>query len=411
MRIALNAWFVDRPTTGSGQYLAHLLAEYATSPTGHHFLLCGRAGQPIPDLPGLSSPSFEWWTVQTPFDGSLPFAVRRAPSIVRRPPSSPVRHLAKLWFEQVGFPRACRRWGADVAHTPYWASPLAGHTPVVVTIHDLIPVLLPGYRGGRLGRLYTHLVTLSAHRAAHVITDSYASRRDIVARLRIPAERVEAIHLAAGDRFQPVSDPTALDRARAKYGLPPRYLLYLGGFDQRKNVQSILHAYARLGLSDVHLVIAGKLPAHDTAFTPSPRRIADELGISERVRLTGWVDEEDKPALYSGAIALVFPSRYEGFGLPPLEAMSCGTPAIVSDRSSLPEVVGEGGTCVDPDDLDALVRAMRRLATDTALHDRLREAALKQAARFSWRKAAQATLAAYERVSRSTNDTLKGSVP
>jgi glycosyltransferase involved in cell wall biosynthesis len=405
MRIALNAWFIDQPTTGSGQYLAHLLAEYTAQPAGPRFLLCGRAGQPIPDLPGLSSPIFEWLTVQTPFDGSLPSvlrppssALRRPSSVAPRPSSNLARHLAKLWFEQVGFPRACRRWGADIAHTPYWASPLFCRMPTVVTIHDLIPMLLPAYSGGRLGQLYVRLVTLSARRAAHVFTDSHASRRDIIARLRVPASRVEAIHLAASDHFQPVTDPEALDRARIKYGLPPRYLLYLGGFDQRKNVQSILRAYARLGLADVHLVIAGKLPAHDTAFTPHPQRIADDLGISERVCLTGWVEEEDKPALYSGAIALVFPSHYEGFGLPPLEAMSCGTPAIASDRSSLPEVVGVGGICLDPDDLDALSLAMRRLATDTILHESLRAAALRQAARFSWRNTAQATLAAYERV-------------
>ena len=376
MRIALNAWFIDRPTTGSGQYLAHLLAKYAARPAGHRFLLCGRAGQQSPDLTHADPACFEWQALHAPFGN---------------------RHLAKLWFEQVGFPRACRRWSADLAHTPYWASPLFSRTPTVVTIHDLIPMLLPAYGGGRLGRLYVRLVTLSARRAAHVLTDSHASRRDIVARLHIPAGRVEAIHLAAGDHYQPVNEPQILDRVRTKYGLPSRYLLYLGGFDVRKNVQSILHAYARLGLADVHLVIAGKLPPHDTAFTPHPQRIADELGISKRVRLTGWVDEEDKPALYSAAIALVFPSRYEGFGLPPLEAMSCGTPAIVSDRSSLPEVVGAGGVCVDPDDVGALAAVMRSVVVDNSLHEGLCAAALTQAARFSWHNTAQATLAAYER--------------
>jgi glycosyltransferase involved in cell wall biosynthesis len=423
MRIALNAWFIGQPTTGSGQYLAHLLAEYAARPAGHRVLLCGRTGQQSPDATNADPASFEWQNLHTPFDDGLSSVARRPSSVIRRslsvaprPSSNLKRHLAKLWFEQVGFPRACRRWGADLAHTPYWASPLFSRTPTVVTIHDLIPILLPAYGGGQLGRLYVRLVTLSARRAAHVLTDSHASRRDIVARLHVPASRVEAIHLAAGDHFQPVNDPQALDQARDKYALPPRYLLYLGGFDVRKNVQSILRAYARLGLANVHLVIAGKLPADDTAFTPHPQRIADELGISERVCLTGWVDEEDKPALYSRAIALVFPSRYEGFGLPPLEAMSCGTPAIVSDRSSLPEIVGEGGICVDPDDLDALSQAMRRLATDTALHDSLRAAALSQSARFSWRNTAQATLAAYERsrpqVGRANRkNALKGDIP
>jgi glycosyltransferase involved in cell wall biosynthesis len=381
MRIALNAWFMDQPTTGSGQYLAHLLAEYAAHPLGHRFLLCGHAGtQPPADL---ASPHFEWQALRTPFDAHRSSALGR--------------HLAKVWFEQQGIPRACRRWGADLVHVPYWASPLFCRIPAVVTIHDLIPTLLPAYRGGALGRLYNRLVTLSARRAAYVLTDSHASRQDIVDHLGIPPQRVEAIPLAAGSRFRPVRDPQVLEHAKRKYGLDSRYWLYLGGFDVRKNVPAILRAYARLDRTDLRLVIAGRLPTSDTPFTPHPRRVAGELGISERVHLTGWVDEEDKPALYTMAAALVFPSSYEGFGLPPLEAMSCGTPAIVSDRGSLPEVVGPGGLCVDPDDIEALAGAMREIAVDVSLYERMRAAALQQAARFSWAKTAQATLSAYGR--------------
>ena len=393
MRIALNAWFIDQPTTGSGQYLVHLLAEYAAHPAGHRFLLCGRAGQKQPALPGLSSPAFEWQTLRTPFDAGPPFTLG--------PPSSALRcHLAKVWFEQVSFPRAGRRWGAELLHIPYWASPLIGRMPAVVTIHDLIPLLMPAYGGGRLGQMYVRLVALSARRAAHVLTDSYASRQDIVAYLGIPPRRVETIHLAAGAHLAPVSDPRVLEGARLKYALPPRYLLYLGGFDVRKNVPALLQAYARLDRTDIGLVIAGKLPAHDTPFTPHPGRIAGELGISNRVHLIGRVDEQDKAAIYSLATGLVFPSYYEGFGLPPLEAMSCGTPVIVSNRSSLPEIAGAGGLHVEPGDIDALVDAMRRLTTDPALGWELRSAALQQASRFAWRNTAQATLAAYKRSSR-----------
>ena len=383
MRIALNAWFIDQPNTGSGQYLTHLLAEYAVRPTGHRFLLCGHAQQTPSCLLGLPSQSFQWQTLRTPFDAV--------------PSSALSRHLAKVWFEQVGFPHAGRRWQADLLHVPYWASPLISRIPAVVTIHDLIPMLMPAYGGGRLGRLYIRLVALSARRAAHVLTDSYASRQDIVAHLSIPPQRIETIHLAASTRFQPVSDPQRLAQVRKKYALPPRYFLYLGGLDVRKNVPAILRAYAQLDLTDIELVIAGKLPARDTPFTPHPQRIAGELGISERVYMTGWVDEKDKPALYSMATALVFPSHYEGFGLPPLEAMSCGTPAIVSDRSSLPEVVGAGGLHVDAENLNALSEAMQRLATDTRLYQELRTNALIQATRFSWRNTAQVTLAAYQR--------------
>ena len=160
-------------------------------------------------------------------------------------------NLAKLWFEQVTFPRACRRLRADVAFVPYWGSPWWRPCPMVVTVHDLIPLLLPLYRGGMLQRAYTALVSRTARRAAAVLTDSEASKRDIIAHLGIPAERVHAIHLAADPRYRPVSDPDELTRIRAKYDLPDApFLLYLGGFDARKNVGRMIEAYARMRTGD-----------------------------------------------------------------------------------------------------------------------------------------------------------------
>ena len=395
MRIALNAWFINQPATGSGQYLTHLLAEYGARYAQHKFLLCEHASHAktprspnstdrpasITPLDALEQPTscFERQILRTPFDGYS-------------------RHLAKLWFEQVSFPHACRRWGPDAIHVPYWASPLFSPPPTVVTVHDLIPVLLPGYRGGPSGRLYTYLVTQSARRAAYVLTDSQVSRQDIVRHLHIPPHRVKAIHLAADDRFRPVRDPRILEQVRCKYALPSCYMLYLGGFDVRKNVTGTLRAFARLDIREADLVIAGRLPRQDSDSYPDPRPIAGELNILDRVRFTGWVDKDDKPALYSAAIAFLFPSYYEGFGLPPLEAMACGTPVIVSDRGSLPEVVGAAGLCIDPDDVSALAWAMHLVVSDTTLHEELQRASLAQARRFSWQRTAQATMAAYRRV-------------
>ena len=377
MRIAINAWFADQPTTGSGQYLTHLLAEYAAHGGDDRYLLCGRADQ-SPPVQAAAHPAFEWQALRTPLDRAE-------------------RHLAKLWFEQVTLPRACRRWGADVLHVPYWAAPVLPPAPTLVTVHDLIPLLLPAYSGGKLGKGYTRLVAWSARRATRVLTDSHASRRDIIEHLGIPAERVQTIHLAAEARFHPVDAPDELARVRKKYDLPADFLLYLGGFDVRKNVPGILRAFAQIDHPQVRLVIAGKLPARDTAFLPDPRRIAGELGIVDRVRFTQWVDEADKPAMMSSAIAFVFPSHYEGFGLPPLEAMSCGTPVIVSDRGSLPEIAGDGGLCVTPDDPGAIAAAMDRLITEPSLRERLRAAGLAQARRFDWERCARETSAAYRR--------------
>ncbi|MBM4465119.1 MAG: glycosyltransferase family 4 protein [Chloroflexi bacterium] len=363
MRIGINALFLGRPDTGSGQYTQNLLeALTKVDPTNEY----------LPFSPGPAPPT----------------------SNIQYPISNP----AKLWFEQVSFPRVCRH--LDLAHVPYFASPLFPTVPTVVTVHDLIPLILPAYRGSLLVRLYTRLVAAAARKAEAVITVSLASQRDIVRCLHIPPERVHVTYEAAGDVFQPVEDEAQLAVVCQKYALPERYLLYLGGFDQRKNLSTLLRAFALL----VHrqplarLVIAGQLPARDSPLFPDPGRLAGELGVEEKVIFTAWVPEEDKPALFSGAVAFVFPSLYEGFGLPPLEAMACGTPVIVSNCSSLPEVVGEGGMLVEPTDVEALAEAMGALWADDALRAELRQRALAQAAKFSGEQMAQETLAVYRKV-------------
>lgn len=356
MRIALNAWFWDQPETGSGQYTRRL---------AEHLAALDPAVEVVPVFPR-----------------------RRG-------------NLSKVYFEQVAFPREARRLRADLAHVPYWAPPLAPTVPTVVTVHDLIPLLLRPYRGGPLVRLYTALVSAATPSATLVLTDSEASRRDIVAHLCLPAERVRAVPLAADARFSPSSQPE--DRAvRARYGLPDRYVLYLGGFDVRKNVAAALTAYLWVGPvlgAECPLVLAGRLPDRDTPFMPDPRRIAQELGLKpEWVRFLGPVPEAEKPALYRGAVAFIFPSRYEGFGLPPLEALACGTPVVGSDAASLPEVVGDAGILLPPDDAEGMAGAILQLAQDEEFREAMRLRALAQAARFSWEETARQTLQAYRDV-------------
>jgi len=247
--------------------------------------------------------------------------------------------------------------------------------------------------------LYTHLVAAAARRASLIITDSLASKNDIVRHLRVPAARVRVIYLAADPSCRPVTDRKALAAVRRKYGLPDTYLLYLGGFDQRKNLDALLRAYHRasrvMGSKAPPLVVAGRLPTIDTALFPDPKRIAEELGIGQKIIFTGWVAEEDKPALYSGALFFAFPSLYEGFGLMPLEAMSCGTPALASRTSSLPEVVGDGGLLVDPEDVDEISQAIIVLLRDSELREQLSKDALAQAAKFDWKRTAEQTLVVY----------------
>jgi glycosyltransferase involved in cell wall biosynthesis len=367
MHLAINAYFWDRPDTGSGQYIRQLAAHLTGLATDLRITLVA------PRPAGTA-------------DHRLPASCTWHPA-----PGRP-GHLGKVLFEQSAFPRACREVGADLALVPYWGSPLRSPVPLVVTIHDLIPLLLREYRGGPLGRLYTGLVAAAARGAQQVITDSHASRDDILTHLRLPAERVWAIHLAAGDHFRPGPPDPAV---AAKYGLPDQYTLYLGGFDLRKNLETLLHAYRYVGPAigdEFPLVLAGRPVRSGSPRFPDLEALIRELDLGEYVHITGYIDEADKPAVYRGAAALVQLSHYEGFGLTPLEAMSCGTPVVASDRSSLPEVVGAAGFTLDPADVEGIAGAIIACAIQDDLKADLRRRGLEQAARFSWRRTAEETL-------------------
>lgn len=371
MRVAINGWFWARSETGSGQYLRHLVAAFSALPATWdvHVLL------PVHSVLPVSSTRVTFHAL-------------------------PAGHgnVGKLLWEQVTVPCAARQMGADVLHIPYWAPPLCAAQAVVVTIHDLIPLLLPEYQGGLLVRLYTRFVCATTTRVALVLTDSAASRQDIVRNLHVPPSRVQAIHLAAAAAYHAV--PRREDaQTLSDLGIQPGYVLYLGGFDVRKNVRVVCAAFARLlqVVPDARLVIAGKLPSCDSVFAPDPRRLAQAAEIpASAVIFTGFVPDAQTPALYRGARVFIFPSTFEGFGLPPLEALSCGVPVVAGNTSSLPEVVGDGGVLVSSDDVTGMVQALHRFLTDDVFHAAMRQRALRQAKRFSWSQTAELTVAAYQ---------------
>ncbi len=381
MRLGINGFFWNRETTGSGQYT--------------HQLVDGLAG-----LPG--APEYVLFRPGTVDQGrNAPATVGRMEEFLVAPPIPLTENLSKVWFEQVSFPRACLDQEVDVAHVPYFAPPVRDGGRMVVTIHDLIPLILPAYRGSILVRLYTRLVATGARRARAIITDSDSSRQDILDLLAVAPGRVHVVYLAVSEAFKPVEDPKKLDVIREKYNLPSEYILYLGGFDQRKNVTTLILAFAKMIESPsakAHLVIAGRLPTQNSAFFPDPRPTVERAGVQDRVSFIGWVPEEDKPAVFSEAGMFIFPSLYEGFGLPPLEAMSCGAPVIASNRGSLPEIVGEGGLLIDPLDVNGLAAAMTALAQDEGRRRELAAKGLHQARRFSWQKTVAETLEVYRAV-------------
>lgn len=376
--VALNAWFWDRPDTGSGQYVRQLVSAFV-----------GTGGLPpaAPDL-RVTLVAPPGWEVEPPPGADLV-----------RVPLKGRGDWAKLRFEQSGFPEAARRAGASLAHVPYWGSSLASPIPVVVTIHDLIPLLLPEYRGGVLARLYTGLVAAAARGAAAVITDSRASGEDIARHLAIPSDRIFPIPLAAAPMFHP-RQGSLLDMAiRKKYNLPAEYVLYLGGYDVRKNVETLLKAftYVKTGY-DIPLVLAGRLPPRRSPRFTEVQGWIGALDLGDTVQVIGEVAEEDKPALYRMAKTFVFPSRYEGFGLPVLEAMACGKPVVTGNRSSLPELVGDAGFTVDPDDPRHLAGSILATLTQDHLNEELSRKSLARAAEFSWSRTAADTFAVYRQV-------------
>ncbi len=377
MRIGMNALFFRFPSTGTGQYMTHLLAALAEVDGENEYVLLSPDDEP---LNRANSPRFTYLKAPIP-----DFARRRATS-------------EKLVWEQFTAPQAARKARVDLFHVPYFAPPYFSRVPSVITIHDVIPLRLPVYRTSPRMRAYLQLVARAARKASLIITVSQHAKQDIMDALHLPAERIRVIYEAAGEEYHPITDPAALAKARARYGVGERYIFYLGGLDHRKNVpllvRAFAHLYQKLNDPGLQLLIAGNPDKKSGPLFPDPRPVAADLGMTGQI-IYRYIEEEDKPALYSGASAFVFPSSYEGFGLDPLEAMSCGAPVVCSDRTSLPEVVGNAAITFDPDNTGQLVAAMHSVLTDLELAADLRARSLQQAARFNWRKTASETLAAY----------------
>jgi glycosyltransferase involved in cell wall biosynthesis len=276
-------------------------------------------------------------------------------------------------------PRALRLDAVDVLLSPYYKRPLRAPCPVVVTIHDLFFIGYPGRRRPLYDRVMTALARVYARGAAAVVTDSEHSRRAIVTRLGLPAERVAAIPVGLGREFTPTPPSVA---QRDRYSLGPRYALYVGNFLPHKNLPRLLRAWAALppSIRGTHrLVLAGG----DHGRRPALQALARELGVTASVGFPGLVADADLPAVYGGAAALVMPSLEEGFGLPALEAMACGAPVIASRRGALPEVVGDAGVLVDPDRDDALAAALTRVLASETVRADLSRRGLARAAGFT----------------------------
>ena len=295
-----------------------------------------------------------------------------------------------------------RKNPVDVLHVQFTAPPFCP-CPVVVSLHDLSFEHLPQTFNRRSRTQLRLTVRHSARRAAQILTLSDHTRRDVIDTYSIAPEKVTAIPLAAPAHFCPVTDDMELQRVRHIYGINGDYVLSVGSIQPRKNLVRLIKAYASLrdrhtGNKFPKLVLVGKCAwLYDETL-----RALDETKVRDSVVLTGYVPEADLPVLYSGALCFVYPSYFEGFGLPPLEAMKCGAPVIVGNATSLPEVVGDAGLKVDPFDVSAIASAIEQLINNSELRQELRTKGTQRAEMFDWRKTAQQTLKVYEQVARES---------
>ena len=249
----------------------------------------------------------------------------------------------------------------------------------MTSVLDVIPLAIPDYAKGFKARLYTSLVTAAARGSQHILTLSDASKADIVKFLDIPAESITTTYLAADEAYHPRLGAERDPAVREKYNLPDQFVLGIGGFDIRKQFNQLLLAYTYVGQAEgdnIPLVLAGREPAWGTGVFPDLPKYAEELNITDYVRWIGYVAEEDKPSLYRLADVFVFPSIYEGFGLPILEAMACGTPVVANEVSSIPEVAGDAAYLVKPGDARAMAGAIIALLLQEPLRELARESGI-----------------------------------
>lgn len=359
MRVAIDTSFLHYPPSGIGAYVEALIANLpAADPALELATIEPTAG----DLPGLSDP-----------------------------------RVRRLLWDAVGAGRAAGRTRPDLLHIPHFAAPVRSPVPFVVTVHDAIPFQEPAYRASRSMRAYLDLMRRNVRAARLVFVPSHAAAADVTRELGIPVTRIRVTPEATS--LSPAMLPLAAERAAIleRHGITGPYVFNIGGFDARKNLPLLVEAFAEALPDlppDTALVIAGAPHSANPTVFPTLGPVISRLGLRDRVVLTGRVTESEKATLYAGASCYVTPSLREGFGLTALEAMALGTPTIVANRGSLPEVVGDAGVVVEPT-RDDLASALAGLIGDPVRRQRLAEAGPDRAATFSWRHTAELTVRGY----------------
>lgn len=371
MRIGIDATALPPQPVGAGNYIIQLIrALAALEPDDEYVIFAQRSGRMLIELP--TSGRFHWRVVDD---------------------MSPALRL--LW-EQTVLPRLSWQEQIDVLHSLHYTRPLWLGCASVVTFHDMTFFLYP-HLHTRSKRFFFPLATrFSARRAQAIIADSENTRQDIIRLLKVPKEKVFKVLLGVDPSFRPIRDSSLKRRIGEHYHLPEKFILYLGMVEPRKNLPLLIRAYKDLvnrGFEE-HLVLAGRFGW----MYEDVLRLVETFGLQDLIHFTGYISQNDLPVVYNLARVFVYPTLYEGFGFPPLEAMACGVPVITTNVSSLPEIIGDAGILIPADDQEALVNAMERILKDRGLRDELASKGPLRAGLFTWESTARETIKVYQRV-------------
>jgi len=371
VRVAIDYTPAIRQGAGIGRYTRGLVSALADIDQENQYILfC--AGEP---------PSRKEWP----------------PNFVLRQSAIPSRWLTIGWHRlRLPLPAEALTGDCDLYHSPDFVLPPLRTARGVVTVHDLTFLRLPGCADPGLRAYLNRSVPKAVSAARHVLADSWNTRNDLIDLLQVSPGKVSVVPGAVDATFARVEDSGMLDHTRARYGLPPWFIISVGTLEPRKNYPRLVSAYALMRRQTAlphHLVIVGR---PGWLYKEVHERVRTE-GVGEYVHFLGFVPDGDLPALYTLADLMVFPSLYEGFGIPPLEAMACGTPVVSSNNSSLPESVGSAAMTVNAEDGEGIADAMARVLGNSSLRARLIELGKVQAKQFTWTAAVHQLLAAYKR--------------
>jgi len=364
MRVGIDARLVYYSQAGIGQYIFHLVNGLARLDAENEYVLLQSRKD---DTTILERPNFRRISLWTPSHHRL---------------------------ERYALNVELVRLGLDVLHSPDFIPPHRPSCKSVITVHDLAFLLYPHFLTKESARYYGH-IDQAVRWTDHIIAVSESTKRDTIQHLGVPEDKITVVYEAANPVFRPIGRDEAREQVRSRHGVQGPFVLFVSTIEPRKNVPTLIRAVWQLQecyKEDVRLVLAGgKGWLFEDAFAT-----VQDLKMDSQVHFVGRVSSEELLYLYNAAEMLAHPAFYEGFGLPPLEAMACGLPTIVSNVASLPEVVGDAGLLIDPHDVDELTVAMWRVLSDGELRQEMRNKGLRQAERFSWERAARETLAIYK---------------